>query len=309
MTYIDLINRFWESYRAKKFSDIETTVYFYLLNECNIRRWLNPFELQTRNVEACIGVSRKTIGEVRNQLKQRGLIDFQNGKGRGPTMYLLIGADVTNELLSETFCVSPTKHKGNTRVTQGKHKGNTNANSTLYNKDIRHKEDISPDGDSAQARTRPEEDLFTGLDEGGKKRKSPSRVKPPEPPPPTLEEVKTYFLSQRADERLTDWEREAEMFFYHFSSLGWKTSRGGTIPHWDSRANLWILEHQHNSQINSLTFQTGKANHNESTTTNWRTTPEESLADEQSRLAARVASRRARTGLPGSAEGESDLPF
>ena len=133
MTYIDLINRFWEAYRVKKFSDIDTAIYFFLLNECNIRRWLNPFELQTRNIEICIGVSRKTIGEARNRLKQRGIIDFVEAQGRGPTTYLIDGADITNNVLRELFCASNSvtskKHKGNTRVTQtvtqGLHKGYT----------------------------------------------------------------------------------------------------------------------------------------------------------------------------------------
>ena len=91
MTYIELINRFWDFYRVKKFSDIDTAIYFFLLNECNIRRWLNPFELQTRNIEICFSISRKTIGEARNRLKQRGLIDFIEAQGRGPTTYLFSG--------------------------------------------------------------------------------------------------------------------------------------------------------------------------------------------------------------------------
>ena len=138
MTYIDLINRFWEAYRVKKFSDIDTAIYFFLLNECNITRWLNPFELQTRNIEICIGVSRKTIGEARNRLKQRGIIDFVEAQGRGPTTYLIDGADITNNVLRELFCASDSvtskKHKGNTRVTQtvtqGLHNGNTTQDST-----------------------------------------------------------------------------------------------------------------------------------------------------------------------------------
>lgn len=72
---------------------------------------------------------------------------------------------------------------------------------------------------------------------------------PPEPPkkppkrakkefiPPRLEEVKAYFADQ-----LPNWEQEAEIFFNHFDSLGWRTATGGKVEKWDSRANLWITE-------------------------------------------------------------------
>lgn len=255
MTYIELINRFWDAYRVKKFPDIDTAIYFFLLNECNVRRWLNPFELQTRNVEIYLGVSRKTIGEARNRLKQRGVIDFVEAQGRGPTTYLIDGADVTNEVLKELFCVSDCvsleKHEGNTKgytkvtqkVTQRLHKGNTTANSTLLYKERRYKtKDISPVGDASSAYFEPS--LFDEEEEKSGKRKLAAKVRKPEPPTPTLDEVKTYFKTQQANERLQDWERDAEVFYSHFSSLGWRTSAGAKIQRWESRANLWIIEHE-----------------------------------------------------------------
>ena len=246
MTYIELINRFWDFYGAKKFADIDTVVYFTLLDECNIRRWLNPLELHTCDLEARLRISRKTIAEVRNRLKQRGLIDFKPGKGRTPTVYLIDGIDVTNGLLSVHFNVSPREHKGNIKVTLGKHYGNirvTQSENTPCNKEdyIRHIDNTPPNppkGDETGECKTP------SLFEEKKSRHPLKRAKSPESPPPTLEEVKAYFLSQRADERLSDWLREAETFFNHFTSLGWKTSAGAKITRWDSRANLWIIEHE-----------------------------------------------------------------
>lgn len=249
MTYIELLNRFWDFYRVKKFSDIDTTIYFYLLNECNIRRWLNPFELQTRNLEVSLQISRKTIGEARNRLKQRGVIDFIEASGRGPTTYLINGADVTNELLNDPFCVSPKKHEGNTngntKVTQGKHKGNTMPDSTLYNEEIRYNKTKDIDGAKS-----PDvgKSLFEEEEKKARRRKKTPLPKPTDPPPPTIEDIKAYFLTQNANVRLADWEREAEVFYNHFSSLGWKTSAGAKIARWDSRANLWIMEHEHKPQ-------------------------------------------------------------
>lgn len=256
MTYIDLINRFWEAYRIKKFSDIDTAIYFFLLNECNIRRWLNPFELQTRNIEICIGVSRKTIGEVRNRLKQRGIIDFVEAQGRGPTVYLIDGADITNYLLQELFCVSdsvtPEKHKGNTKVTQtvtqGLHKGNTNADCSLFREEIRNKtkDKSSVAGATAVQRDAPEPSLFAE-EEKKAKRKKPKSAKDP-PAVPTLEDVRKYFLSQDADKRLENWEESARRFYDNFNAVGWRDKFNRLITRWDSRANSWIVDDETEQQ-------------------------------------------------------------
>lgn len=249
MTYIELINRFWDFYRVKKFSDIDTAIYFFLLNECNIRRWLNPFELQTRNIEICFSISRKTIGEARNRLKQRGLIDFIEAQGRGPTTYLLNGVDINNELLKVLFCVSdcvsPKKHKGNTngntKVTQGLHKGNTTTDSTLYIEDIRLK---SKDIDKSSSPSNPvtvEPSLFA-YEEKKAGRRKPKASKDPPSPPPTLEDVMQYFLSQDADKRIVNWEESARRFFDNFNAVDWRDKFNRRITRWDSRANSWILD-------------------------------------------------------------------
>lgn len=251
MTYIDLINRFWEAYRVKKFSDIDTAIYFFLLNECNIRRWLNPFELQTRNIEICIGVSRKTIGEARNRLKQRGIIDFVEAQGRGPTIYLIDGADITNNVLRELFCVSDSvtskKHKGNTngntRVTQRLHKGNTTPDSTLYIEDKRYKSKESSVADatrSAHPRIAPNS-LFADEEKKASKTKSQPNPKS-EFEPPTLNEVRQYFLSRYADKRLANWEESAQRFYDNFTAVDWRDKYNRRITRWDSRANSWIID-------------------------------------------------------------------
>lgn len=262
MTYIDLINRFWEAYRVKKFSDIDTTIYFFLLDECNIRRWLNPFELQTRNIEICIGVSRKTIGDARKRLKKRGLIDFIEAQGRGPTTYLIDGADITNNVLRELFCASNSvtskKHKGNTRVTQtvtqGLHKGNTTQDSTLYIEDIRYKNKESSvasatRGAPQRASKKVEKSLFAEEEKKAANRKSPPRTKPSFTPP-TLDEVKEYFLSHDADKRLENWEECAQRFYDYFNAVDWIDKNGRRITRWDSRANSWIIDDEKREKEN-----------------------------------------------------------
>lgn len=236
-------------------------MYFYLLHQCNIRRWINPFEFKTRDLELMLGLTRATISAIRNKLKQRGLIDFGKGVGSGKAVYLICGAKITDKELAKKICVQSLNTKLNTMLNTNLNTTlNTNANSTLYIEEKRNKtKDISPVGDSAAAQDPVSHSLFEDEDKKVKRRKSAPRPKPPEPPPPTLEEVKAYFLSQRADERLPEWERESEVFFNHFSSLGWKTSSGAKITRWDSRANLWIMEHEPKKHSKLETNEIGKA--------------------------------------------------
>ncbi|WP_158712643.1 DUF6291 domain-containing protein [Parabacteroides pacaensis] len=55
--------------------------------------------------------------------------------------------------------------------------------------------------------------------------------------PPALEEVQFYFQSSG----LPEWEKQAEKFFNHWNSQGWKKGTGAKITNWDSLANNWIL--------------------------------------------------------------------
>ena len=264
MTYLELLNSFWDSTRFNPCSSNEATMYFYLLHQCNIRRWINPFEFKTRDLELMLGLTRATISAIRNKLKQRGLIDFGKGVGSGKAVYLICGAKITDKELADKICVQSLNTKLNTTLNTTLNTNlnttlNTNANSTLYIEEKRNKtKDISPVGDSASARESVSHSLFEEEEKKDKRRKPAPRPKPPEPPPPTLEEVKAYFLTQRADERLPDWERESEVFFNHFSSLGWKTSSGAKITRWDSRANLWIMEHEPKTHSKAETNEIGK---------------------------------------------------
>lgn len=269
MTYIELLNSFWESTSLNPCTSNEAIMYLYLLHQCNIRRWVNPFEFRTRDLESVLKISRATISTARNELKKRGFIDFINGVGSGSSAFLICGAKITNEDLNSKFCVHSLNtndkdcvHSLNTNqkncvhsLNTSVHSLNTNQENTLYN----NKTDISPVGDIAREKKVPEKSLFEQEEKKSKKSKSSQRSKKQKSPPPTLEEVKAYFLSQRANERLLDWEREAEMFYYHFSSLDWKTSSGGEIAYWDSKANLWIMEHEKSKRRSySIINETGE---------------------------------------------------
>ena len=67
-----------------------------------------------------------------------------------------------------------------------------------------------------------------------------------------MEQVKAYF-----EGKLPDWEKQAEIFFYHFDALNWKNTNGARIERWDSRANLWIIEKQLQNGNKSTTNNNG----------------------------------------------------
>ena len=116
MTYIELLNYFWDSTRFNPCSSNEATLYLYLLHQCNIRRWINPFEFKTRDLERALKISRATISAARDGLKEHGLIDYVKGAGSGSAVFFIRGAKVTNEELMGKFCVQSLNTKLNTTV-------------------------------------------------------------------------------------------------------------------------------------------------------------------------------------------------
>ena len=126
MTYIDYINQFWKMNRSVEFSPNEVFLYFYLLNECNIRGWQNPFEHPNKTIVLATGISEKTVIEVRNRLQQKGLITFESGKknAKSPVYYLLdesktVSKEVSKEVskrVSKTVNIN-NKTKDNKTIT------------------------------------------------------------------------------------------------------------------------------------------------------------------------------------------------
>ena len=95
MTYIDLINRFWKLNRLEPFAPSDLRLYFYLLDQCNIRGWENPFKLSTRYIECELKMSRKVIEEARERLHNRGLIEFTKGIGSSTPTYIIKGVEIS----------------------------------------------------------------------------------------------------------------------------------------------------------------------------------------------------------------------
>ena len=248
MTYIELLNNFWDSTRFNPCSSNEAAMYFYLLHQCNIRRWINPFELKTRDLELTLGISRTTIAALRNKLKQRGFIDFAKGLGSGKAIYRMTGVKITDSTLNEKICVQSVDTMVDTTLdttvdTTLNTTVDTNAKSTLYIEERRHKtkdNSVAVATRGAPQRIEPES-LFAEEEKKAAKKKSPPKPKITFEPP-TLDEVRRYFLNQDADKRLENWEESARRFYDNYAAVGWIDKYNRRITRWDSKANSWIID-------------------------------------------------------------------
>lgn len=135
-------------------------------------------------------------------------------------------------------------------------------------------------------------------EEEKKTRKKPTQSKSP-PTTPTLEEVLDYFLSQDADRRLENWEESARRFYDNFNAVGWRDKFNRRITRWDSRANSWILDDESRQKERIK---------NEPNSINRRPTTEDALADEQYKLAERIALRRNRQKDSGGYGDGGEIP-
>jgi hypothetical protein len=103
MTYLDLINQFWQKDLEYSFSSTEVDVYFRLLDRCNKLGWKSPFNLSVERLMAQMGMrTKKPLDTARKRLREAGLLEFKNGSGRGlTTEYTLIGVGTSFERVPE----------------------------------------------------------------------------------------------------------------------------------------------------------------------------------------------------------------
>lgn len=91
MTYIDLINDFWQEFEDEALRPNDALLYLYLLKVCNSKGWENPFELTNKRVRLCLEITDKAIIESRDRLVERGLIEVTKGeRNRVPPTYKLL---------------------------------------------------------------------------------------------------------------------------------------------------------------------------------------------------------------------------
>lgn len=89
MNYISMINSFWDAATLNPLSAGQVSLYFALLHVCNKNRWSEWFQASNQVLNVLTGLSRSGILKARDELKKRGLIDFE-GRGTKATTYKIM---------------------------------------------------------------------------------------------------------------------------------------------------------------------------------------------------------------------------
>ncbi|UFH52523.1 hypothetical protein [Spirosoma sp. KNUC1025] len=83
LSYIELVNRFWQVDEQYNFSGNETRLYFYLLKVANALGWPDEFDYADSKLSGNLGQRVNTLKPCRDRLIQAGLLDFvPGGKGQ-----------------------------------------------------------------------------------------------------------------------------------------------------------------------------------------------------------------------------------
>ncbi len=273
MKYQELLERFWDLNRD--FSDKETILYFYLLHRCNSLGWPDTFSLSNDELIERLRCRPHTMMEARKALIDSGLITYQSGNGRRNNSFYSIVAEkskkgaISDYLFEEKGCNLglPFSDKGcnlglpfsDTTVSKS---SETNSDESKkgaiwdylfedLKETTKEKKTIPPAPPIKEKKEKKKTGLTqsrTYVREDGQfvlfKEDVPIRKKrnPIEPNlPKDMDEVIRFFEKNAAD-KLTDWKAEAELFFYHFDSLGWMGTSNRKIQDWESRAYLWISD-------------------------------------------------------------------
>lgn len=101
---LDYMGQFWKENEMQMFSAKETQLYFFLLAEYNRRYWQNPFGCSTQRITNNLGISRQTLCRLREKLKERELITYEEGKNNSsiPSYTLLVKPDNRTTLSNGT---------------------------------------------------------------------------------------------------------------------------------------------------------------------------------------------------------------
>ena len=300
MNYIELINRYWQEVDVKGFTPTETNIYFRLLDICNRLGWENPFSLSNPRAVALMAVTENTLAAGRDKLVMKGLIGFKRGSRRKDTPMYCFPEKIDGEWVFPNGFTSNIEPKPAAK-SRAKPAAKSRAKPAAYNKTKTETENnISPAGERVRARAPVSDGLFSDRELSRMEPKGVKAAKLVEFIPPTRDEVRSYFLMRQADLCLSDLEIEADSFFSYYDSQGWVKSNGRKVANWESLANDWILRKEREQK---------QIIQNEQRTTFRRPTAEDTIADEQDKLARRIFARRNRQTLPGSADGDTDLPF
>lgn len=132
MNYLTIINAFWDLAMTNPLSTGQVSLYFALLHVCNKSNWTEWFQAPNQVLSVLTGLSRSGILKARNELKQKGLIDFKE-RGTKATLYKLIIANSKQKSTQDSTQAERTIANSTQDSKQESKQDSTQAGSTIAN--------------------------------------------------------------------------------------------------------------------------------------------------------------------------------
>jgi len=108
MNYLELIRGFWRLNEEYSFTPTEISLYFYLVETCNICQWKNPFRRNNSKVCADLNITYNTLKRARKKLIKHNLIEVLSANGSANVIYTLSKFDeVSDEVVHEGGKITP----------------------------------------------------------------------------------------------------------------------------------------------------------------------------------------------------------
>ena len=102
MNYLKQMNAFYKLLPNNPLSSNAQCLYFYLLNKNNELNWIKEFTVANMIVCGYTNLSRQALDRARNELKQKGYIDYQKGFSNQAGKYLIVSFDTQNDTQDNT---------------------------------------------------------------------------------------------------------------------------------------------------------------------------------------------------------------
>ena len=137
MNYINQVNTFYKLIQDNPLSSNAQCLYNYLLNKCSELGWKSEFSVSNLIVCGFTNLSRQALDRARNELVQKGFLQYKKGHSNQAGKYLIVSFDTQNDTQDDTQ--SDTQDN-----TQGGHTVSTlnKLNKTKRNKTIKEEKEI-----------------------------------------------------------------------------------------------------------------------------------------------------------------------
>lgn len=102
MNYIKQVNAFYKFLPNNPLSSNAQCLYSYLLNKNSELGWIKEFTVSNMIVCGFTSLSRQALDRARNELKQKGYIDYKKGHSNQAGTYVIVSFDTQNDTQSDT---------------------------------------------------------------------------------------------------------------------------------------------------------------------------------------------------------------